>query len=280
MAVNQVHQMDTSLPYPLECQGLHFSYGKERPILKGVSHAMGRGTFTALLGRNGSGKTTLLHCLNGINRVSAESVFIHGKDIHSLSANAVARQVSLVLQETPDIFPFTVIDVVVMGRAPFLKMAQSPDAEDYVLAKKALADLGIEQLAQANFNQISGGERRMVLLAAALVQSSEIMLLDEPTNHLDFKNQYLILSCIKKLCNQRGTTAIAAMHDPNMAMLFADEVVLLKNGEIFDAGPAGKVMTKSNMDILYETETTAFPFAGTRQFFIPTEALHDTMEKS
>ena len=275
MGMIPVDQLET----PLECQALHFSYGKGRAILTGVSHAMGRGTFTALLGRNGSGKTTLLHCFNGINRVSVGSVFIHGEDIHALGPNAVARQVSLVIQETPDIFPFTVIDVVVMGRAPFLKIAQSPDAEDYVLAKKALADLGIEHLAQANFNRISGGERRMVLLAAALVQSSEIMLLDEPTNHLDFKNQHLILSCIKKLCKERGTTAIAAMHDPNLAMLFADEVVLLKNGQIFDAGPAEKVMTKSNMDVLYDTETTAFPFAGTRQFFIPTEALHEPMEK-
>lgn len=258
----------------LACRDLSFSYG-DRPVLKGVSHIISDGGFTALLGRNGSGKTTLLHCLNGINRVPEGTVFLHGTDIRHLTRNAVARAVSLVVQETPEVFPFPVIDMVVMGRAPFLNLLASPGPDAYAMARKALNDLDIGHLARVDFNRISGGEKRMVLLAAALVQSSGIMLLDEPTNHLDFKNQYLILSRIRKLCKERDTTAVAAMHDPNMAMLFADEVVLLKNGEIFAAGPVKEVMIKKHMDMLYDVETTALPFAGNGTFFLPSDVAGD-----
>ena len=257
----------------LECRNLFFFHGKI-PILKGISLSMKSGTFTAILGRNGSGKTTLLHCLNGIRKTASGTVHIKGINLRTLSRKQVARHISLVVQENPEVFPFTVLDVVVMGRAPFLGATQVPGPEDYELAMKALKILDVEHLAVANFNRISGGERQMALLACALVQTSDIMLLDEPTNHLDFKNQYLLLNRIRQLCLQSNTAVVAAMHDPNMAMLFADEVILLKDGVVFGAGPVKTVMTKTNMDRLYETDTTALPFDRDGQFFIPTDALH------
>jgi iron complex transport system ATP-binding protein len=257
----------------LECRNLFFSHGKI-PILKGISLAIKNGTFTAILGRNGSGKTTLLHCLNGIRKTASGTVHIKGINIRTLSRKQVAQQISLVVQENPEVFPFTVLDVVVMGRAPFLGTTQVPGPEDYELAIKALKSLDVQHLAPSNFNRISGGERQMALLACALVQTSDIMLLDEPTNHLDFKNQYLLLNRIRQLCIQGNTAVVAAMHDPNMAMLFADEVILLKNGVVFGAGPVKEVMTKANMDRLYETDTTALPFARDGHFFIPTDVLH------
>ena len=220
----------------LACRNLNFSYGKI-PILRGISLAMEKGRLTAILGRNGSGKTTLIHCLNGIKKINSGNIYIKGKDIRSFSRKEVARHISLVVQENPEVFPFTVLDVVVMGRAPFLGLTRVPSEQDYELAKKALQTLDVLHLESCNFNRISGGERQMALLACALVQTSDIMLLDEPTNHLDFKNQYLLLARIRQLCKQYDTTVVAAMHDPNMAMLFADEVILLKNGRVFGSGP-------------------------------------------
>ncbi len=257
----------------LACHDLYFSYGKV-PILREVSLKMKSGRFTAILGRNGSGKTTLIHCLNGIKKINSGNIYIKGRDINTLSRREVARHISLVIQENPEVFPFTVLDVVVMGRAPFLGLTRVPGIRDYELAKKALKSLDVLHLAPLNFNRISGGERQMALLACALVQTSDIMLLDEPTNHLDFKNQYLLLAQIKQLCKQYDTTVVAAMHDPNMAMFFADDVILLKDGRVFGVGPVKTVMTKTNMDILYETDTTALPFARDGYFFIPTDVLN------
>ena len=256
----------------LACRHLFFSHG-DLPILKDISLTMKHGTFTAILGRNGSGKTTLLHCLNGIKKTDSGTIYIKGIDIRTLPRKEVARHISLVIQENPEVFPFTVLDVVVMGRAPFLNATQIPGQREYQLAMEALETLDVRHLAQCNFNRISGGERQMALLACALVQTNDIMLLDEPTNHLDFKNQYLLLSRIKKLCTEYRTAVVAAMHDPNMAMLFADEVILLKDGAVFGAGPVKEVMTKPNMDMLYETDTTALPLAQNGSFFIPTDVL-------
>ena len=231
----------------LECRRLNFSHGTT-PVLNGISLSLRAGRFTAILGRNGSGKTTLLHCLNGIHSPPGGTVFLHGRDIRTLTRQAVARQISLVVQEQPEVFPFRVLDVVVMGRAPFLGPMATPGPEDYALAMAALETLQVGHLSPCNFNRISGGERQMTLLATALVQTRQIMLLDEPTNHLDFTNQYLLLSRIKTLCETCNTAVVAALHDPNMAMLFAHEVILLQQGRLLDVGPVEQVMTRKKYE--------------------------------
>lgn len=255
----------------LECCALDFRYGKTQ-ILRDISFDVEPGLFYAILGKNGSGKTTLLHCLNGILAPSAGSVEIEGRKIATLSRKEIARHISLVPQEHMDVFPFKVLDVVVMGRAPFLGMTATPGEDDYRLAMDALKMLGCEKLAHCNFNRISGGERQITLLATALVQTSKIMLLDEPTNHLDFNNQYRLLSRIKGLCRARKTSVIATMHDPNMAMLFADRVILVKDGRIIAKGEAKETMTTANIDTLYGIRTVEVGNIGTKHFFLPESA--------
>ncbi len=252
----------------LSCRSIGFKYNG-RPILTDISFDIEAGVFCALLGRNGSGKTTLLHCLNTILMPCAGSVTVNGIDLSTLPRQAVARNVSLVPQEHVDIFPFTVLEVVVMGRAPYLGMTASPKAEDYAMAESALDMLNAGHLAGCNFNRISGGERQMALLAGALVQTNDVLLLDEPTNHLDFHNQYRLLTTIKTICRTRGISVVAAMHDPNLAMLFADQVIMLQDGRVIVSGPTAEVMTKINMDRLYEAETMAVNISGNRQVFLP-----------
>ncbi|MDA3898099.1 MAG: ABC transporter ATP-binding protein [Desulfobacteraceae bacterium] len=257
----------------LACRSITFRYGKT-DILHDISFSVKPGSFCAILGRNGSGKTTLLHCLNGIHRPHTGKIFINNKNLAVMPRNEIARHVSLVPQEHLEIFPFKVIDVVVMGRAPFIGMTRTPSKKDYQLALKALETFNARKLAGCNFNKISGGERQIALLASAIVQTSEIMLLDEPTNHLDFNNQYLLLKNIKQLCKSRETSVIASMHDPNMAMLFADAVVMIKNGKIIAHGPAKNIMTKENIDTLYDTNTATLAISKTKHFFLPDEIIN------
>lgn len=260
----------------LECRDLKFSYNA-RPVWSGISFDLPPGRFLAVLGRNGTGKTSLLHCLNRILTPDAGSVCINGKDIKTFSQARLARTVSLVPQELTDIFPFKVLDLVAMGRAPFLSLTQKPGPLDYDLAMETLAVLNAGGLARRHFNRMSGGEKKLVLLARALVQSGDIMLLDEPTNHLDFNNQYGLLSTVEGLCRSRGLSVVASFHDPNMASVFAHDALLLKQGKCLAQGPVSQVMTRTNLSRLYDTPIRDLPIpdrkSGRPPFFIPQHIL-------
>ena len=258
----------------LQCKDVDFAYG-ENEILKQISFTVEPGTFCAILGRNGCGKTTLLHCLNGILSADEGTIQLGERSITGMSPKEIAQHVSLVAQEHMEIFPFKVLDVVVMGRAPYLGLTDTPSEPDYERAHEALRTLNAESLAGCNFNQISGGERQIALLAMALVQASDIMLLDEPTNHLDFKNQYHLLARIKKLCRTRGISIVASMHDPNMTTLFADQVVMIKHGRVFESGSAAEIMTAEHIAKLYDTETEGIEVMPGKQFFLPAALINE-----
>ncbi len=252
----------------LSCRKLQVYYG-DHHVLQNITFEVEDACFCALLGRNGSGKTTLLHSMNGVLTPSSGRLILDGVDMTRASAREIARQVSMVPQERSEMFPFDVLDVVVMGRTPFLRMYESPSKKDYRMARQALSMLGAEHLASKNFNRISGGERQLVLVARALVQEPSTLLLDEPTNHLDFKNQYLLLERIKTLCQERTTRVITAMHDPNMVTLFADRVVLLKAGRIVAQGPTCEIMTEETLSGIYETQLKKVALGSNRQVFFP-----------
>jgi iron complex transport system ATP-binding protein len=256
----------------LACRNLGFRYGAV-PVLQDISFTVEKGRFCVVLGRNGSGKTTLIHCLNRILQPTTGQVFIDGKNMTALSRNEIARAVSLVPQEHMDIFPFQVIDVVVMARAPFLGTAAAPKTRDYELAADALKQLHAIHLAEKNFNRISGGERQIVLLARAIAQNARIMLLDEPTNHLDFNNQYHLLSAIKELCRSSRLCIVASMHDPNLASLFADDVIMLKNGGILYQGPGRTIMTSRHISHLYDIATHSIGITDQKRLFLPEQVM-------
>jgi iron complex transport system ATP-binding protein len=252
----------------LECRDLGLSY-EGVPVLEEISFSMDKGQFYVLLGRNGSGKTSLIHCLNKTAEPDKGQINIMGKNLKEMSPRQIAGKISLVPQEHMDVFPFTVLDVVVMGRAPFLGFTQRPGPKDYDLAAQALAWLNAEFLGSKNFNRISGGERQIALLARALVQSSSILLLDEPCNHLDFNNQFLLLSTIKSLCRTQGLSILAAMHDPNMAALFADQVIMIQDKTIMAKGLVEDIMTPETISILYDTKISPVTLKGRGNLFFP-----------
>ncbi|KIX15790.1 ATP-binding cassette domain-containing protein [Dethiosulfatarculus sandiegensis] len=252
----------------LICRSLSFAYGS-RPVFQDVSFEVQKGEFCAVLGCNGSGKSTLLNCLAGLLTPQKGEIFIGKIRPGQDSLSQVAKVIGLVPQEHNDIFPFKVLDVVVMGIAPYLGLGEKPGKQHYAQARQALADLGCPELAQRNFNQISGGERRLTLLARALVQSSSLLLLDEPTNHLDFHNTYRVLGRIRGLCLGRKLSVVASLHDPNLAARFADQVVMIKDGRVLAWGEPEKVMTPEYLKDLYDVEITAVAPCEGHAYFVP-----------
>ena len=252
----------------LICRDLHFSYNGN-PVLTAVNLDVGKGEFCVLLGRNGSGKTTLIYCLAGLLHPQRGTVAVDGLDLRRAPRVEIARRISLVPQEHTAIFPFRVIDVVVMGRTAALGFMQRPGPQDYLAARKVLEELEAEALAERNFNRISGGERRIALLARAILQAQGTLLLDEPTNHLDFNNQYRLLDKIKRLCREKGTRVVASLHDPNLAVRFADTVIMLSGGRVLAGGKAGAVMTAATVSRLYQTATRRVELDDGHALFVP-----------
>lgn len=235
----------------LACHDISYSYN-EMQVLHKVNLQVPHGGFCALLGRNGSGKTTLLHCLCGILHLSQGQIIINGQQISAQNGASRARYMSLVPQESGQIFPFTVFDLVLMGRNPYLKGYAQPGPEDERLAWHSLKLLHAEHLAHKRVNQISGGERQLAIVARALAQQTPIMLLDEPSNHLDFHNQYRLLYQIRKLCHEKELTVLASMHDPNAVAAVADHVALMEEGKVVAQGQAEAMLTQERLSSLYK----------------------------
>ncbi len=233
----------------LEVKSLAFSYGK-RPVFENVSFSLKKGEIMCILGPNGAGKSTLIKCIAGILKPAAGSVFIQGKDTASLGVRGIARHIGYVPQQNEVVFPFTVLDFVVMGRAPHLSMFSSPGSDDIKLAKESLAMVGISDLAERPVANLSGGQSQMVLIARALVQKPALLLLDEPTSHLDFGNQVLVLETVQKLASL-GMSIVMNTHMPDHAFLLGDRAAALSGGRLVAVGKVETVVTSKMMSSVY-----------------------------
>jgi iron complex transport system ATP-binding protein len=233
----------------LEVKSLAFSYGN-RPVFKNISFSLKKGEIMCILGPNGAGKSTLIKCIAGILKPDNGSVFIQGEDTVSLGVRGIARNIGYVPQQNEVVFPFTVLDFVVMGRAPHLSMFASPGAEDIKLAKESLATVGISDLAERPVAKLSGGQSQMVLIARALVQKPALLLLDEPTSHLDFGNQILVLETVQKLASL-GMSIVMNTHMPDHAFLLGDRAAALSGGRLVAVGKVETVVTSKIMSSVY-----------------------------
>lgn len=230
----------------------YFSYGS-KDVFSGISLEAARGEIICILGANGCGKTTLLNCLNGTFKLKSGRILLFGKDLSKLSVTDRAKKMGFVFQEHSAPFPFSVLEVVRMGRAPHLGLFASPAARDTEVAINALKQVGMSHLIQKPYTQISGGERQLVLIARTIAQGPDIILMDEPTSHLDFKNQSLVLTIIKRLA-QTGISIILSTHLPNHALLYASRVALMEDGRFLAFGRPEEVMTSENLRNTYGIE--------------------------
>lgn len=236
----------------LRLEHVRFSYDGGPPVLDDVSFELVAGDVLWLLGPNGSGKTTLLQCVLGLHRIAEGSIQVRGRDVRALSPPQMAREVAYVPQSTPAIFPFLASDVVLMGRSPHLRFMASPTSDDRRLAVAAMTRLGIAHLAERRFDELSGGERQMVLIARALSQGSEVLVLDEPCAGLDYGNQVRILQTLRAL-SQQGYSILSSSHLPDHAFVVGNKVALLKRGRLRGPGSPRQIITADALSDLYGT---------------------------
>ena len=236
---------DTSLA----ARDLEVSVGP-RQLVAGLSLEFVPGEFVAILGRNGTGKTLTLHTLAGLRRPQSGGIYLDGSAIDRLSRRTVALRLGLLAQDVEESFVTTVLEAVLVGRHPHLKLWQWETAADERIALQALAAVDLEGFAARRTDTLSGGELRRVAVAALLAQEPSMFLLDEPSNHLDPGHQLGILGLFRELC-AAGKTVIATLHDPTVAARFADRVMLLHGDGRWAAGPASELLTAERLSELY-----------------------------
>jgi iron complex transport system ATP-binding protein len=203
----------------------------------------------SIVGPNGSGKSTLLKCINRILKTKQNTVLIDGKDTSKLNLKELSKIMGYVPQSSTSTFPFTVFDVVLMGRKPYIHWNLSE--RDNEIVAEMLDFLGIGELSMRHFNELSGGEQQKVIVARALAQQPQILLLDEPTSSLDIKHQLEILCILRSLAQTKHCSVIVAMHDLNLAGRFSDRMLMLKQGCIFAVGTPDAVLTEENIESVY-----------------------------
>jgi iron complex transport system ATP-binding protein len=236
---------------------------RDLPVLHDISMRVEEGCICAVMGRNGSGKTTLLRCINAILKPSRGTVKAFGKDVTRLSRVEIARLMSLVPQSSSTAFAFSCLEMILMGGAARIQPWSAPSHREAAKAGDVLREVGIEGLAHRPFNQLSGGERQLVLLSRALFQNAPIMLLDEPNAHLDFSNQHRMMEMMRAVVKRRGATAVISLHDPNLTLHYCDRVVMLKKGCLIAQGQTSAVMKESILrDVLGENIQTDFTVGG------------------
>lgn len=260
----------------IRTEALSYTYLPRKTVLYDIYLSAPSGQATFILGANGSGKTTLLECLNGVRKATAGIVTVDGRAIDSLLPRARAHAIGYVPQIHEPIFAYTVWEVTLMGRAPHLGFLSRPTATDREKTAQALKTVGLWKLRDRPYTAISGGERRLVLIARGLAQEARYLLMDEPDAHLDPFHQHQILRNVLRLTGE-GFTAIISSHNPNNALLYADRVILLSEGKVLVQGTPEEGVTTSNLQKMYGMEFDMIEDSIGRRAVLPMLDTHAQM---
>jgi iron complex transport system ATP-binding protein len=242
-------------------KNLSFGYD-DSLVIKNISLEFPKSGFTSIVGPNGSGKSTLLKLISGVLKSNQGSIKINSKDNLTINEKESAKIMSVVPQNTALEFDYRVMDVVLMGRYPYISRLKGETARDREIAIENMNYTNTYHLRERSFNQLSGGERQRVILAQALTQQPKILLLDEPISHLDLQHQIEIMSLIKKLSMDKQLMVVAVLHDLNMAAAYSDYIVMMKNGEINCQGTPVEALNEKNIKNVFnidvEVEVSAY----------------------
>lgn len=235
----------------IKLEDLYFGYD-DKKLLENINLEFKKGNMYALLGRNGSGKTTLIKLILGLLNFKRGLITIEGNNSKNIKSNQLSKLIAYVPQNEEVTYGIKVIELVVMGRNPYLNLFDMPSYKDYELAEKALENLGIGHLMQKNYCEISGGERQLVLIARALVQNTKFILMDEPISNLDIRNQHEVLRKIRNIARNFNIGIVLSIHDPNLAMRYCNNAILLKNGKIVHCGKIEKILSQQSLLEVYD----------------------------
>lgn len=236
----------------IKIENLDFSFNEK--ILNNINLNIKKGKFYSILGPNGSGKTTLLRLISKILNKDEGKIFIEEKSIDKINLKELAKKLAVVPQNTDIEFEFTVKDIVLMGRAPHISRFSSESKEDIDICTEAMKITGTWQLRDKSINALSGGERQRVIVARSIAQNTEIILLDEPISHLDIRHQIDILNEIKSMNVNKNVTIVAVLHDINLAAAYSDELILMKNGTIYNQGTPENIIREDIIKEVYDLD--------------------------
>ena len=242
----------------LVVEDLHFAYNG-RSILERLSLDAQEGELVGVVGPNGSGKTTLLRLVSGVLKPSQGRVWIKGVDLATLKTSQRATLVSVVPQNPQLPMNFKVLDLVLMGRNPHLKLLQWEGRRDLEITRNAMELTDTGHLADRTLGSLSGGERQRAVVAMALAQEAPVMLLDEPTSSLDLAHQTGIMDMVRDVQRQRGGTVVVAMHDLTLAAQYCNRLAMLADGRSYTEGPPEAVLTIENISKVYGSGVAILP---------------------
>ncbi|MGI6421374.1 MAG: ABC transporter ATP-binding protein [Syntrophomonadaceae bacterium] len=249
----------------LECQDISFGYDR-KAIIDRLSFTVKKGEIFCLLGPNGCGKTTLLDCVLGLHKIKGGQIKLGGQVLAVMKPREIARQIAYVPQAHEKTFPYTVLEIVLMGRASFVGITGSPGKEDRLAAEAALDLVGVRYLSQRPYTRLSGGESQLVMIARALAQNTKLLVMDEPTAHLDFRHELQVLEVMVKLVKEQGLAILMATHFPNHAFYFENQqvksrVAMMEKGKFFALGTPGEVLSESNVQNLYNINARVLSYS-------------------
>ena len=248
----------------IQVSNLTFAYDGPA-ILNKINIDIEAKKLTFILGRNGSGKSTLLKIFAGLLHSQEGKTSIMGNDSSKLTFLERSKLIGFLNQQHKAVFPFSVEDVVLTGRAGFINYI--PKENDKKETLRAIEKVGIMHLRNRNYTELSGGEQQLVMIARLLAQSPKILLLDEPTTYLDFSNQSHLLSLLKQLVSE-GLTIVAVMHDPNLAFMFGDDFLFVKDGKVMRSGDSIHAWDIEFLKTIYHNKLATIPYNG-RAIVVP-----------
>ncbi len=224
----------------------------DKEIFKNLSLDFSPAEFVSILGPNGAGKSTLLKLINGFMKAESGEITISGKRVDKWSQQELAKIVTYIPQENFIQYNFTVEEIILMGRFPFISLWQNYSTKDREIVEKIIQDLDLQQLRHKYINQLSGGEKQRTLIARAIAQDSDYILLDETFSHLDINHQVEILNIMKSLHTEKGKSIIMVSHNINLSANYSQRMIALKGGELIADGTPEEVITTKNLDRLFD----------------------------
>ena len=290
-----VSTVDSSLP-ALEVRQLSFRYGSVRShpsgdrsgwVINGMEFTVRQGEIVGVIGPNGSGKSSLLKLLAKLIRPQEGTIRLFGAELGALSRESISRQVAYMPQDLSSDFPFSVLDMVLMGRFPYRhgglwNLVGWERREDLAVAEEAMAQTDVTHMANRMVNTLSAGERQRVLLARALAQVPRVLMLDEPTAHLDLNHQLEVCRILHRVHEQLQMTVLLVSHDINLASQYCDRILVMKQGAVVCFGPPQDVIHSRVLTEVYGCQVLvdAHPDTGLPRVSLPSQDRHQTVAVS
>lgn len=235
----------------IETKAINFSYNKNQTVLNDLNMTCEEGSVNVVLGLNGSGKTTLIKIMAGLIKPLSGEVLLNEQNLNGLSISVRSKIMAYVAQNTGFADDFTVKDYLLFGKVNQINFYRSPKEKDEESVKGCAAKFNVTKSFDKKLGELSGGERQIVSICAAVVQNTEVIILDEPTSALDIKNQHTVLSLLKQISQNEGKTIILSSHNPNHALYLDCNVFLLKDGTVIDSGAAKDIVTVDRLKPIY-----------------------------